>query len=118
MLNINKALNLTSGDTIYNDQGQSLIIQDYQVKFHDGSIQTVIFGCINDKQEKHNYPYYHLFSSPNDIRNSEKSFIAWSLNNSNLLEQISHNQLETIKKAYCDGFENTLTYLAEEQLQK
>lgn len=118
MLNINQALNLSSGDTVYDNQGQLLKIQNYQVKFHDESIQTVIFGCVNSKQQKCSYPYYHLFISPNNIKNSERSFINWSINNSNLLEQVTHKQLDAIRKAYCDGFENTLTYLAEEQLQK
>lgn len=118
MLNINQALNLESGDIVYNNQGQELIIQDYRVKFHEGSIQIVIFGCINSRKQKYSYPYYHLFICPNNIKNSEKSFIKWSIDNSNLLEQATHKQLEIIKKAYCDGFENTLTYLAEEQLQK
>lgn len=118
MLNINQALNLISGDMVYNSDGEQLIIQDYRVKFLDGSIQTIIFGCINSRQQKYYYPYYHLFISRNNIKNHYVSFIRWSIDHVDLVDKMTHKQLDLIKKVYCDGFKDTLKYLAEEQLQK
>lgn len=118
MLNINQALNLISGDMVYNNRGEQLIIQDYRVKFLDGSIQTIIFGCLNSRQQKYDYPYYHLFMSRNNITNDCVSFIKWSVDHVDILDKMTHKELDLIKKVYCDGFKDRLKYLAEEQLQK
>ena len=118
MLDTNTALSLKSDDCVYDKDNTKLIIKDYCVKFNNnGQIRTIIFGCLDKKNTKVNHPFYHLFLNPGSIKNSDKSFIRWSIDNISFIENNITN-LDIIIKSYCEGFDNTLKYLAEDQLQK
>lgn len=118
-LSLKSALNLKSGDTLYDLCGDKLVIKDYSIKYVDGKISNIMFVCYDNHGYTKEYEHYQTYASLDEMDDAEKSFCIWIKKNHDLLYS---TDLEILQQCYVNGFyagfNSKLNYRAEEQLQK
>lgn len=121
-MNIDLALDIRVGDTVYNAFMDALIVKSYSWKFNDqGKIDSIVFHVTDANNSVHVYEYEDIYDKYMTWESDEEqSWVNWAKDNKDFILEFDH--ITTIKEIYKIGFANGFAYkrkmLAEEMLQK